>query len=103
MSNERFPLKQVIFSDLISHNKVALLLLLLVIGTGLGTVWITHSTRLLTSERGKLLESVQKLENRFVHLHLEENSKSQKTRIEAVAKKFGLAPISKEQEVILVE
>lgn len=103
MSNERFPLQQVILDDLLGHNKVALLLLLAVIATALATVWITHSTRLLTSERGRLIESVQKLENQYVHLRLEEDSKSQKTRIEAVAKKFGLAPVQKEQEIILVK
>ncbi|QIW15579.1 cell division protein FtsL [Pasteurellaceae bacterium RH1A] len=103
MSNEKFPLRQVILDDLFAHNKVALILLLAVIITALGTIWVTHQTRLLTAEQGKLTYVIQKLQNQYVHLQLEENSKSEKTRVEAVSKKFGLAPISKEQEVILEE
>lgn len=102
MANERYPLRQIILDDLTSHNKVALLLLALVIGTAVITVWITHQTRLLTAEQGKLTYANQKLDNQYIHLQLEENSLSQKSRIEAVAEKFGLHSVNKEQEVILV-
>ncbi|VTU08730.1 cell division protein [Actinobacillus indolicus] len=103
MSNERYPLRQVILDDLTSHNKVALLLLLGIILSAIATVWITHQTRLLTAEQGTLVYKHQKLESQYIHLQLEENSRSQKSRVEAVAEKFGLQPVKKEQEVILVE
>ena len=103
MSSERYPLRQVILDDLTSHNKVALLLLIGVVISAVATIWITHQTRLLTAEQGKLVSVKQKLESQYTHLQLEENSKSQKLRIEAVAEKFGLQPIKKEQEIILVE
>lgn len=103
MSNERYPLREVILDDLGGHNKVALLLLIGVIISAIATIWITHQTRLLTAEQGKLMLANQKLENQYVHLQLEENSKSQKSRVEAVAEKFGLQPVKKEQEIILVE
>lgn len=103
MSNERYPLRQVILDDLTSHNKVALLLLLGIILSAMATVWITHQTRLLTAEQGTLVYKHQKLESQYIHLQLEENSRSQKSRVEAVAEKFGLQPVKKEQEVILVE
>lgn len=103
MSNERYPLRQVILDDLTSHNKVALLLLLGVIVSAVATIWITHQTRLLIAEQGALVQKNQKLESQYIHLQLEENSRSQKSRVEAVAEKFGLQPIKKEQEIILVE
>ncbi len=103
MSNERYPLRQVILDDLTSHNKVALILLIGVVASAIATIWITHQTRLLTAEQGKLVQMHQKLESQYIHLQLEENSKSQKSRIEAIAEKFGLQPVKKEQEIILVE
>lgn len=103
MAQTRYPLRQVILDDLTGHNKVALFLLLAVIISAVATIWITHQTRLLTAQQGKLVQTNQKLEHQYVHLQLEENSKSQKSRVEAVAEKFGLQPIKKEQEVILVE
>ncbi|WP_373766971.1 cell division protein FtsL [Glaesserella sp.] len=103
MSNERYPLRQVILDDLTSHNKVALILLIGVVASAIATIWITHQTRLLTAEQGKLVQMHQKLESQYIHLQLEENSKSQKSRIEAIAEKFGLQPVKREQEIILVE
>lgn len=84
------------------HNKVAVILLIGVVLSALMTIWVTHQTRLMVAEQGKLLQVQQKLENQYVHLRLEENTKSHKARIESVAEKFGLQPIQKEQEVILV-
>lgn len=102
-SNERYPLHQIILDDLTGHNKVALILMLATVLTAVATIWITHQTRLLTAEKGKLLQQNRKLENQYIHLQLEENAKSQKSRVEAAAASFGLQQIKKEQEVILVE
>lgn len=103
MAETRYPLRQIVLDDLANHNKFALLLLLLVVCSAVATVWITHQTRLFTAEQSKLVSSNQKLENQYIHLQLEENSRSQKSRVEAVAEKFGLQPVKKEQEIILVE
>lgn len=103
MNHERYPLRQVILDDLTGHNKVAIFLLIAVIISAVGTVWITHQTRLLIAEQGKLVQSIQKFENKYAHLQLDENSLSNKTRIEGLAEKLGLQPIKKEQEEILVE
>ncbi|WGE86938.1 cell division protein FtsL [Actinobacillus equuli subsp. haemolyticus] len=102
-SNERYPLHQIILDDLTGHNKVALILLIATVLTAIGTIWITHQTRLLTAEQGKLVQQNRKLENQYIHLQPEENAKSQKSRVEAAAAGFGLQQIKKEQEVILVE
>lgn len=103
MANERYPLRQVILDDLTSHNKVAIILLIGVIASAVATIWITHQTRLLIAEQGRLTRIAQQFDNKYVHLQLDENSLSNKTRIEGVSGKFGLQPVQKEQEEILVE
>lgn len=101
--NERYPLGQEIFEDLIGQNKIALLLLALIIATALGTVWITAQTRELNAERSKIATQNRQLENQYVHLQLEENSASRLNRIQAFANKAQLESIKKEQEEILLE
>lgn len=101
--NDRYPLGQEIFEDLIGKNKIALLLLMLIIVTALATVWITEQTRMLTTSQGKTIEINRRLENQYIHLQLEENSLSRKNIIETFATKALLQPIKKEQEVILLE
>ncbi|WP_121122176.1 cell division protein FtsL [Otariodibacter oris] len=102
MREERYPLRQVILDDLTSHNKVALILLVLVVISAFATVWVTHQTRLLTVEQSDLAYKNQKLDNQYIHLQLEEDSSSERSIIDAFAIKFGLQPVDKSQEVILV-
>ena len=101
--NERYPLGQEIFEDLIGKNKVALLLLSLIIITALDKIWVTDQTFLLHYEKGKLLKMIQKCVSQYVHLQLEENSASRQNKIDAYANKAELQAIKKEQEVILLE
>ncbi|MGX3066402.1 cell division protein FtsL [Ursidibacter arcticus] len=98
MSNDRYPLRQIILDDLTSHNKVALLLLLLVIASAIATVWVTHKTRIFTAEQSKLIQANHKLQNQFYHLRLEETSSKKDEDVY----KLGLQEIKKEQEIILV-
>ena len=101
MANERYPLRQIIFEDLIRHNKVSFILLISVIVTAVATVWVTHQTRLLTSEQSQILQANRKLNTSYINLELEEGSLSNILRVEAVAGKLGLQSIKAEQEVIL--
>lgn len=103
MSNERYPLNQIILDDFLSHNKVALLLLIAIIISAVLTVWITHQTRLLTTEQGILTNKMQVLDNEYLHLQVKENTLGYKKNIEDLSKQLGLQPLNKEQEVILVE
>lgn len=103
MNNDRYPLRQVILDDLLSHNKVALLLLIAVLGSATATIWITHHTRLLISEQGKLTDSIQKLENEYAELQLQENVNSRKDKLDGVLNRAGYQPLTKEQEIILEE
>ena len=101
MANERYPLRQIIFEDLIRHNKVALILLILVVISAVATVLITHQTRLLTVEQAKILQQNRKLETQYIHLQLEESSLSNLLKIEAVAEKLGLHSVKSDKEIIL--
>ena len=103
MSNERYPLNQIILDDFFSHNKVAFLLLIGVVVSALMTIWMTHQTRLKTSEQGKLIQQIQELENDFLHLQVKENTLGYKKNIEDLSKQIGLQPLKKEQETILIE
>ena len=53
LNRERYPLFQIISDDFINHNKLPVLLLLGIVFTAIGTVWVTHQTRLLTAEQGQ--------------------------------------------------
>lgn len=103
MAKERYPLQQVIRDDLVNHNKCALLLLLVLVATAVGTIWVTHQTRLTMAEKGLLADENMRLENRYINLLMEENSLSQKERVEDVAKLLKLGKVSKEQEIILIQ
>ena len=102
-NNDRFPLQEIIMEDLFTSNKLVLILLLAITISALGTVWITHQTRGLVAEKGDLVLQHQALENEFLNLKLEEATLSDNTRIEAIAKQFGMQRATPEQEVVILE
>ncbi|WP_303818432.1 cell division protein FtsL [Actinobacillus minor] len=102
-SSERYPLRQIILDDLTSSNKLALLLLFLVIATAIATIWVTHQTRLLTAEQGSLVKQNRRLENQYIHLQLEEYTLGHRDKVDEKAINFGLRPIHKDQEIILIQ
>ncbi|PRI73947.1 Cell division protein FtsL, partial [Haemophilus influenzae] len=48
----RYPLQQILVEDLFSSNKLVVLLLIGILVSAMGTIWITHKTRQLISENG---------------------------------------------------
>lgn len=48
---ERYPLYKVIFEDLVSANKLLIVLTILVVLSALSTVWITYQTRILVAKK----------------------------------------------------
>lgn len=102
-NNDRFPLQEIIMEDLFTSNKLVLILLLAITISALGTVWITHQTRGLVTEKGDLVLQHQALENEFLNLKLEEATLSDNTRIEAIAKQLGMQRATPEQEVVILE
>ena len=102
-NNDRFPLRNIILEDLFTSNKLVLILLLAITLSALGTVWLTHQTRGVVAEKGDLVLQHQALENEYLNLRLEEATLSDNTRIEAIAKQFGMQRATPEQEVVILE
>ncbi|WP_109127580.1 cell division protein FtsL [Aggregatibacter segnis] len=102
-NNDRFPLRNIILEDLFTSNKLVLILLLAITLSALGTVWLTHQTRGLVAEKGDSVLQHQALENEYLNLRLEEATLSDNTRIEAIAKQFGMQRATPEQEVVILE
>lgn len=103
LNNQRYPLQKIVLEDICSANKTVVLLLLAIVSTALATVWITHQTRLLVSEKGSLVFEKQALENEYVNLQLEEATFSNNTRIESMAISIGMKPVDPAQEVVILE
>lgn len=103
MNKDRYPLRQVIIDDLIAHNKLVILLLILLIATCISTVWITNQTRSLITQKAQLFKENKYLDDQYLRLQLEENAKSYKEKVEEKAKKLGMQRMKKEQEVIIME
>ena len=102
-NSERYPLQTIIINDLFSSNNLAGVLLLATVITAVGTIWITHQTRMLTAEKGDLVFAKQALENEYLNLKLEETAQSDKTRIELFATQLGMKQVDSSQEVVILE
>ncbi|PJG85573.1 cell division protein FtsL [Conservatibacter flavescens] len=103
-SNEdRYPLRNIIVEDLFSANKLVVCLVLALVITMLSTIWLTHKTRQLVSEKGELVLEHQVLESDYLNLKLEETTQGDSTRIEAIATKLGMKRVAHDQEVVIVE
>lgn len=84
--------------------KFFLLLMLLTFFTGLATVWITHQTRLLIVEKGKLAFQVQTLDHELIHLTLEETTLMDKKRISRIVNhSLNMQAVTRSQEVLIEE
>ena len=99
----RYPLQQILVEDLFSSNKLIVFLLIAILVSAMGAIWVTHKTRQLISENGALILQRQALENEYLNLRLEEATLSDNTRIEAIAKQFGMQRATPEQEVVILE
>ncbi len=103
-NSERYPLNNIVLEDLFASNKLAVFLLLMIVITAVGTVWITHQTRMLISEKGELVFAKQALENEYLNLKLEETTQSDNTRIENIAtQQLGMKRVEGDQEVVILE
>ncbi|MDO4430853.1 MAG: cell division protein FtsL [Lonepinella koalarum] len=101
VNSERYPLQEIVIKDLFLANKLVIVLLLAIVVSAIGTVWLTHQTRLLVAEKGELIFQKQALENEYLNLQLEETTMGDKVKIEARAVALGMQPISSQQEIII--
>lgn len=103
MKAEKMYLPKQLTDDLLNENKLALLLMLLLIASAFGAVWMSHETRTMTKQQGKLIRAIHQLEREYPRLQLGENVLGATLRTEAASKKFGLQPMDKSQEKLLQE
>ena len=100
-NSERYPLQHILVEDIFSSNKLIVVLLLLILASAMGTIWMTHQTRGLISENGQLVLEHQALEN---NLQLQEATESDNTRVESIAiGTLKMQRVQSEQEVVIFE
>jgi len=89
-NSERYPLQHILVEDIFSSNKLIVVLLLLILASAMGTIWMTHQTRGLISENGQLV---------LQHQALGDN-----TRVESIAiGTLKMQRVQSEQEVVIFE
>jgi cell division protein ftsL len=103
-NSERYPLQHLLVEDIFSANKLMAVLLILILLSAFGTIWMTHQTRGLISENGQLVVQHQALENEYRNLQLQEATESDNTRVESIAiGTLNMKRVEPEQEVVIVE
>ena len=103
-NSERYPLQHILVEDIFSSNKLIVVLLLLILASAMGTIWMIHQTRGLISENGQLVLQHQALENEYRNLQLQEATESDNTRVESIAiGTLKMQRVQSEQEVVIFE
>ena len=100
----RYPLQQILVEDLFSSNKLIVFLLIAILVSAMGAIWVTHKTRQLISENGALILQRQALENEYRNLQVQEATEGDSTRVESIAVgTLKMKPLTTEQEVEIRE
>lgn len=103
-NNERYPLQNLLVEDLFSSNKLIALLLVLILISAMGTIWITHQTRGLISTNGELVLQHQALQDEYRNLQLQEATEGDSTRVESIAiRTLKMKHVEGDQEVVILE
>ena len=103
-NNERYPLQNLLVEDLFSSNKLIALLLVLILISAMGTIWITHQTRGLISTNGELVLQHQALQDEYRNLQLQEATEGDSTRVESIAiRTLKMKCVEGDQEVVILE
>lgn len=103
-NNERYPLQNLLVEDLFSSNKLIALLLVLILISAMGTIWITHQTRGLISTNGELVLQHQALQDEYRNLQLQEATEGDSTRVESIAiRTLKMKRVEGDQEIVILE
>ncbi|RZQ56149.1 cell division protein FtsL [Pseudidiomarina tainanensis] len=102
MKASRVPaLLTVLFEDLRQHL-VLVLLFLMVIGSAMAVIYVSHSHRLLTIERDDLLSQRDEIDIEWRHLQIEQNTLTEHNRVERIAQqRLNMVRAEAEQEVLV--
>lgn len=96
-------LNSIIFDDVLTNNKKAVLLLIFIFMSAVAVLKVTNEIRNTISQQRIISKEIKELENDYMHLKLEEDIQSERSKIEAEARSLGLLPLQKHQETILIE
>lgn len=97
------PLLKLIFDDIFARQKILFLLVFAIIASAYATVKIVHDTRNLVSEYYALTGKLKILDDEYANLVLEENTLSERSKIEAKARNLHLQPLKSSQEYLIVK
>ncbi len=101
---QRHGLVGIIGNDLLRHAKIPLLLLMAVLVSALFVVTLAHRTRLLISERERLVLEKDALDIEWRNLILEEHVLGDHARVENIATdKLKMQYVDPTKELILVK
>lgn len=92
-----------IFFDCLKHYKLPLLLLVLILITAQGAIWITLENRQIADEKVRALLAKDGLEYEWDSLILESNALAGDDVIEKRARQLGLIPIDSNETVIMIK
>ncbi len=97
-------LSHIVFADIWQHKWI-LLLTLIVIGNAMSVVYTSYATRKQTSQLDQLLQDRDRLDIEWRNLLLEEQSKSEHSRVTRIATKElkMVRPLPKEEVVIRLQ
>lgn len=103
-TSSRINLANLVLKDLWRHRFVVILVLLVVFH-GIGVVYVSHKSRLLTTQWDQLLKERDRLDIEWRNLLLEEQSLSEHSRITRIATKELQMnrPLPKEEVIVRVK
>ena len=95
------PLLKLIFDDIFARQKLLFLLVFAIIGSALATIKVVYDTRNLVSEYYVMIGKLKILDDEYANLVLEENTLSERSKIEAKARNLHLQPLKDSQEYLI--
>ena len=104
MAQTSIKLSRIVIADIWRHKWI-LLMAVVVLGNAVGVVYTSHATRKLTSQLDQLLQDRDRLDIEWRNLLLEEQSKSEHSRVTRIATKDlkMVRPLPKEEVVIRLQ
>ncbi|MDO6618522.1 MULTISPECIES: cell division protein FtsL [unclassified Shewanella] len=104
MAPSSINLSRIVLADIWQHKWI-LLLTLIVVGNAMSVVYTSYATRKQTSQLDQLLQERDRLDIEWRNLLLEEQSKSEHSRVTRIATKDlkMVRPLPKEEVVIRLQ
>ncbi|GIU51766.1 cell division protein FtsL [Shewanella sp. KT0246] len=104
MGQSSIKLSRIVLADIWRHKWI-LLMSVVVLVNAVGVVYTSHATRKLTSQMDHLLQERDRLDIEWRNLLLEEQSKSEHSRVTRIATKDlkMMRPLPKEEVVIRLQ